>query len=232
MYCLRIEIYNIILHYNIKMIQNPYLLNQLNLQKRQELLRQQHLQRQANYQNQLEEDRKRQIEELVNTSVIKNNVVLTTQTQETEESVKETTEQITEETEESEESGETGDSISHLKKIVKDYLKVDNDIKERQQVIKNLRDQQKIRKEYICKFMKTNDLEDINSKTGRLRYNYKEAPKALTEKKTIEYIIEYFGNSRREEADKLIETILAKRESRQVESLRRLKIKKKKDEQS
>ena len=39
------------------MIQNPYLLNQLNLQKRQELLRQQHLQRQANYQNQLEEDR-------------------------------------------------------------------------------------------------------------------------------------------------------------------------------
>ena len=80
--------------------------------------------------------------------------------------------------------------------------------------------------------MKTNDLEDINSKTGRLRYNYKEAPKALTEKKTIEYIIEYFGNSRREEADKLIENILAKRESRQVESLRRLKIKKKKDEQS
>ena len=116
------------------------------------------MQRHDNYQNQLEDDRKRQIEELVNTSVIKNNVVLTTQTQETEESVKETTEQITEETEESEESEETGDSISHLKKIVKDYLKVDNDIKERQQVIKNLRDQQKIRKEYICKFMKTNDL--------------------------------------------------------------------------
>lgn len=215
------------------MIQNTYLLNQLNLQKRQQLLRQQHLQRQANYQNQLEEDRKRQIEELVNTSVIKNNVVLTTQQTEDIVQDQEKTEQLTEETEEeSEESEQKSNGISHLKKVVKDYLRIDNEIKEKQQVIKNLRDQQKIRKEYICKFMKTNDLEDINSKTGRLRYNYKEAPKALTEKKTIEYIIDYFGNSRREEADKLIETILAKRESRQVESLRRLKIKKKKDEKS
>ena len=215
------------------MIQNTYLLNQLNLQKRQQLLRQQHLQRQANYQNQLEEDRKRQIEELVNTSVIKNNVVLTTQQTEDIVQDQEKTEQLTEETEEeSEESEQKSNGISHLKKVVKDYLRIDNEIKEKQQVIKNLRDQQKIRKEYICKFMKTNDLEDINSKTGRLRYNYKEAPKALTEKKTIEYIIDYFGNSRREEADKLIETILAKRENRQVESLRRLKIKKKKDEKS
>ena len=211
------------------MIQNPNLLNQLNLQQRQQMLRQQHLQRQAMYQNKLEEDRQKQIDELVKTSVIKNNIVL--QTTDLDVKTEQETEQITEETEESSETEEKPtNSISHLKKIVKEYLKIDNDIKEKQAVIKNMRDQQKIRKEYICKFMKTNDLEDINSKTGRLRYNYKEAPKALTEKKTIEYIIEYFGNSRREEADKLIETILAKRESRQVESLRRLKIKKKKGE--
>ena len=212
------------------MIQNPYLLNQLNLQQRQEMLRQQHLQRQAQYQQKLEEDRKRQIQELADTSVIKNNIVL--QTTEIDEKKQETTEQITDETEESTETEteEPSNSLSHLKKIVKDYLNVDNDIKEKQKVIKNLREQQKIRKSYICEFMKKNELEDINSKTGRLRYNYKEAPKALTEKKTIEYIIDYFGNSRREEADKLIETILAKRESRQVESLRRLKINKKKGE--
>ena len=164
----------------------------------------------------------------IRTSVIKNNIVL--QTTDIDVKTEQETEEITEETEESSEVEQPKNSISYLKKIVKEYLKIDNDIKERQSVIKNLREQQKIRKEYICKFMKTNELEDINSKTGRLRYNYKEAPKALTEKKTIEYIIDYFGNSRREEADKLIETILAKRESRQVESLRRLKIKKKKDE--
>ena len=209
------------------MIQNPNLLSQLDLQKRQEMLRQQHLQRQAKYQNQLEEDRKRQIDELIKTSVIKNNVVLKKTELEVEKNEEQKKESIDEITEVDESSINT---ISYLKKIVKEYLKIDNDIKEKQAVIKNLRDQQKIRKEYICKFMKTNELEDINSKTGRLRYNYKEAPKALTEKKTIEYIIDYFGNNRREEADKLIETILAKRENRKVESLRRLKIKKKKDE--
>ena len=99
MLLLRIEIYKIILYNSIKMIQNPNLLNQLNLQQRQQMLRQQHLQRQSMYQNKLEEDRKRQIDELVKTSVIKNNIVL--QTTDLDVKTEQETEQITEETEES-----------------------------------------------------------------------------------------------------------------------------------
>ena len=93
------------------MIQNPNLLNQLNLQKRQQMLREQHLQRQNMYQNKLEEDRKREIEELVNTSVIKNNIVL--QTTDVDVKTEQESEEITDETEESSEVEQPKNTILH-----------------------------------------------------------------------------------------------------------------------
>ena len=210
------------------MIQNNFLLTQLGLQQRQEQLRKQHLMRQAQYQQHLEAQRRKEIEDLAATSVIKNgvqNVSIPINPEESTPIINSIIEETPDIQEEKPKEQKKDDGLSELRKIVKEYLLVDDDIKERSRTIRELREQQKVRKAFICEFMKNNELEDMSSSNGRLRYRYNERPKALTQKKAIPYIQEYFQGS--PEGEKLIEHLLSRRENSSSESLSRLKLRKK-----
>ena len=118
-------------------------------------------------------------------------------------------------------------NVDELKQIVRNYLHINKQIKEKQAEEKSMRTRKKILEEKICEFMQQHQIEDINSSSGRINLKIRENYKSLSQKKTITSIQDFY-RSDSQTAENLINYLLNTREKKQTKSLRILKPKKNK----
>ena len=118
-------------------------------------------------------------------------------------------------------------NVDELKQIVRNYLHINKQIKEKQAEVKSMRTRKKILEEKICEFMQQHQIEDINSSSGRINLKIRENFKSLSQKKTITSIQDFYRSDSKT-AENLINYLLNTREKKQTKSLRILKPKKNK----
>lgn len=118
-------------------------------------------------------------------------------------------------------------NVDELKQIVRNYLHINKQIKEKQAEVKSMKTRKKILEEKICEFMQQHQIEDINSSSGRINLKIRENYKSLSQKKTITSIQDFYRSDSKT-AENLINYLLNTREKKQTKSLRILKPKKNK----
>lgn len=113
-------------------------------------------------------------------------------------------------------------SIDELKIVAKRYLDYDNAIRQLRLQIKELKIKQAKDELLIGSFMEKNEIEDLNSSSGTLRYKITNRLTPLSQKKSINYIKDYYKNNE-SQGDNLINFLLNKRQAKQTKKLTRLK---------
>lgn len=117
-------------------------------------------------------------------------------------------------------------SLEEFKHQVKLWMELDNQIKKMQQSIKEKRGVQKVLTDRILAFMSRYNIEDLNTKDGKLRYKVSRVKPATVKKASIkDKLLNYFEHDR-ETGEKVVQAIFAEEEeANKVEkvSLRRLK---------
>lgn len=114
-------------------------------------------------------------------------------------------------------------SLEDFKNYVKKWIEYDNFIKKAKQVIK---DKKKIRDDLnkiIIKFMCKYNIEDINTKEGRIRCKTSVVKPAVTQKVVKQRICDYFKDNENKK-EEILHKIYEKCEEVEKVSLRRLKI--------
>ena len=113
-------------------------------------------------------------------------------------------------------------SIDELRTVTKRYLDYDNAIKQLRLQIKELKIKQAKDELLISAFMEKNEIEDLNSANGTLRYKVTNRFTPLSQKKSIVCIKDFYKNNENQ-ADNLINYLLSKRQSKQIKKLTRIK---------
>ncbi len=114
-------------------------------------------------------------------------------------------------------------SLEDFKNYVKKWIEYDNFIKKAKQVIK---DKKKVCDELnriIIKFMCKYNIEDINTKEGRIRCKTTVVKPAVTQKVVKQRICDYFKDNENKK-EEILHKIYEEREQVEKVSLRRLKI--------
>lgn len=114
-------------------------------------------------------------------------------------------------------------SLEEFKNYVKKWIEYDNFIKKAKQVIK---EKKKIRDELnkvIIKFMCKYNIEDINTKEGRIRCKTSVVKPAVTQKVVKQRISDYFKDNENKK-EEILHKIYEQQEQVERVSLRRLKI--------
>jgi hypothetical protein len=116
-------------------------------------------------------------------------------------------------------------TLEEFKEYVKKWIELDNVIKKGQEAIrerKQVRDKLSL---IISKFMCKYDIEDLNTKEGKIRCKVTQAKAPLSQKVIKQKITDYFQSSDKTlQAADVIQKIYNERETVQKVSLRRLKI--------
>jgi hypothetical protein len=110
-------------------------------------------------------------------------------------------------------------SLEDFKTFVKKWIEFDGYVKKVQQIIKEKKKQRDRLSEVITKFMNKYNIEDINTKEGRIRCKTTYVKKALTQKEMKEKIINLIPEKR-----DLLTQLYDERPKQERVSLRRLKI--------
>jgi archaellum component FlaC len=94
------------------------------------------------------------------------------------------------------------DDLNKFKEQVRSWLKLDNEIKTINSKIKILDNERKHRKKFIdllsqdiLRFMSSNEIDELNSKHGVIKYKRSMRTEPLTQKKIISSLMEEFQNS-------------------------------------
>jgi hypothetical protein len=102
--------------------------------------------------------------------------------------------------------------LDEFKNRVKIWLQLDNEVKELSKKIKLLDNERKQRKKYInsltphiLNFMSSNEIEELNSKEGRLRYKSSKVKVPLSQKGVRDQLYEHFPQNH-SELDKIFVT--------------------------
>jgi seryl-tRNA synthetase len=111
-------------------------------------------------------------------------------------------------------------SFEQFKGIVKKWLEIDSYIKKAQDLIKEKKKQRNKLSEAITKFMCKYDIEDLNTKEGRIRCKTTYVKKPISQKEAIQKIEDLLPSNGKEIVNKIYE----ERPKQEKTSLRRLKI--------
>lgn len=114
-------------------------------------------------------------------------------------------------------------TLEEFKNYVKKWLEFDNFIKKGQEAIREKKQIRDKLSETITKFMIKYNIEDLNTKEGRIRCksSYKKSP--VSQKIVKERITDYFKTDDRKKED-ILSKVFEEREKIEQVSLRRLKI--------
>lgn len=119
------------------------------------------------------------------------------------------------------------DEIEEFKSQVRLWLKTDNEVKEISSKIKLLDGERKQRKKIldvltttILSYMNTNEIDELNSRDGVLKYKKSMIKEPLTKKQIIDKLIEQFGDS--EKTQNIINKIFIDRKKVEKQTLRRI----------
>lgn len=111
-------------------------------------------------------------------------------------------------------------SLEEFKNYVKKWLEYDNFIKKAQAVIKEKKKSRDMLSSIITKFMCKYNIEDLNTKEGRIRCKTLMVKEPVSQKVIKEKIINFFGN----DGNNVLTKIYEDRQKVEKVSLRRLKI--------
>ena len=112
-------------------------------------------------------------------------------------------------------------SLEQFKGFVKKWIEIDSYIKKAQDLIKEKKKQRNKLSEVITKFMCKYDIEDLNTKEGRIRCKTSYVKKPITQKEAKQRIADLLPSNGTEIVTKVYEEERPKQEKT---SLRRLKI--------
>ena len=106
---------------------------------------------------------------------------------------------------------------------VKNWIQLDNDIRELAKLSKEKRDKKKALSEELMKVMKTNEIEVLDIKDGQLCYKKSKAKKPLNKDGLLKILQEYFKHDGKgiERSDEITQYILENRETVDKESITR-----------
>jgi hypothetical protein len=106
--------------------------------------------------------------------------------------------------------------------IVKEWIQVDNDMKELQKILREKRSEKKELSDILVDVMRNNEIDefDVSEKEGKLVYKKKVSKSGLTKKYMMEQLEEYFKEEP-EEGNKLMEYLIENRKENVKESISR-----------
>jgi len=114
-----------------------------------------------------------------------------------------------------------------FKAIVKYYIKTDNEIKDIKSKVKLLHSETKKRQKIlesvsptIMEFMSKNDIDELNSKDGVIKYKKSMVKSPLTHKMLKDQLYEKFGSA--DEVKKALDKIFKERDKVEKQSLKRI----------
>lgn len=114
-------------------------------------------------------------------------------------------------------------TLEEFRSYVKRYLELDNYIKKAREVIRDKKKQKDKLSEIISKFMIKFNIEDLNTKDGRIRCKVGYVKSPVNQKVIKEKITDYFKNNENE-CKEIITKVFEERDKVEKVSLRRLKI--------
>ncbi len=103
---------------------------------------------------------------------------------------------------------------------VKNWINIDNDIKELQKVIKEKRKEKKVYTEKLVDIMKSNDIDCFDMKSGKLVYSRRTVKAPLSKKHLFSSLSQYFKNNK-DIIDELGQFILDSRAEKVRENIKR-----------
>lgn len=103
---------------------------------------------------------------------------------------------------------------------VKNWIDIDNDIKELQKVIKEKRKEKKVYTEKLVEIMKSNEIDCFDMKSGKLIYSRRTVKAPLSKKHLFNSLSQYFKNNK-EIIDELGQFILDSRAEKVRENIKR-----------
>jgi phosphotransferase system IIB component len=89
----------------------------------------------------------------------------------------------------------TEEELEQFRGYVKNYIDIDNDIKKLRAAIKDRNSVKKEISTYILSFMSKFNIEDLNTKYGKIRYHITQVKKPLNEKLIKDRLLENYSPS-------------------------------------
>ena len=114
-------------------------------------------------------------------------------------------------------------TLDEFKEHVKKYMEIDNWLKKAQDVIKEKKRQKNTLSEVITRFMIRYDIDDLNSKFGKISCKVKQVKQQVSQKDIKLKINEHFKDNQ-QECKQLMHTLFEDRPTVEKTSLRRIKI--------
>ena len=114
-------------------------------------------------------------------------------------------------------------TLEEFKKYVEKWLELDNFVKKAQDVIRQKKKARDDLSKVITMFMCKYNIEDLNTKEGRIRCKVATSKAPISQKVIKQRITDYFGVNE-EQKQAIINKIYEEREEREKVTLRRLKI--------
>ena len=109
--------------------------------------------------------------------------------------------------------------LNQFKGMVKQWLAYDDEIKVLQNALKDRRAKKNELTPVVMDFMKNHEIEDLNTKDGKLKCYTSNRKKALTQKDIKHKLLGYFKNENK--GEKCVEYVFGDREIKEVMNLRR-----------
>jgi len=113
--------------------------------------------------------------------------------------------------------------LDEFKHQVKMWMELDNQLKKLAQIMKEKRDVQKALTQKILAFMTRFNIEDLNTKEGKLRYKVVRSKPALREKTIKQKLEEYFHQHDPSLGERVMSTVFQEKPVVEKVALRRLK---------
>ena len=86
------------------------------------------------------------------------------------------------------------DTKEQLINIIKDWVSIDNEMREIQKRMKILRNQKKAKSNELIYIMKTNNIDCFDIKDGKINYHKKNMKKPISQKTLLNVLNQYFDN--------------------------------------
>jgi citrate synthase len=112
--------------------------------------------------------------------------------------------------------------LEEFKTMVKAYMELDGQIKKIQQVLKERRDLKQDLSHKVLAFMAKYNIEDLNTKDGKLRYRVSQVKPTMSKKQIKDRLLENY--SRAQSAEELLSHVFDSNEKIERQSLRRVTI--------
>ena len=109
--------------------------------------------------------------------------------------------------------------LNQFKAMVKKWLSYDDEIRVLQNALKDRRAKKNELTPQVMDFMKNHEIEDLNTKDGKLKCYTSNRKKALTQKDIKHKLLGYFKNENK--GEKCVEYVFGDREIKEVMNLRR-----------